>query len=220
MIIKNDTIHMNLEEEEKHIVKMLNVACSKIGCDTLLLNNKNTINDRTFISLFNKNSNKLNVKLIYINCLVENLNNEKIIYNNILSNEQLNKLLNTNELAIINTDTELIKLFNNKKINYNISVFKDYSQSFINLLAEYYNINIIELNIPYSHDIEELDIKIANDFINNKENLYSSYTREQLKSFNNKVKSLTEPIKDLTLYNSITYNYITGVNEDLEKINS
>lgn len=220
MIIKNDTIHMNLEEEEKHIVKMLNVACSKIDCDTLLLNNKNTINDRTFISLFNKNSNKLNVKLIYINCLVENLNNEKIIYNNTLSNEQLNKLLNTNELAIINTDTELIKLFNNKKINYNISVFKDYSQSFINLLAEYYNINIIELNIPYSHDIEELDIKIANDFINNKENLYSSYTREQLKSFNNKVKSLTEPIKDLTLYNSITYNYITGVNEDLEKINS
>lgn len=219
MLIRNDIIHMHPEQEEKHIIKMLNKACKNIGCKFLLVNNKNTINDRVFISLFDKNYNELNVELIYINNEIKELNNSQIKYFDILPKEILEQLLNTNEIAIINTDTELVRMFNKRKINYNISVFKDYSQSFIINLGLYYDLEVRQFNNAIE-GIENIDIQIAEAITSDNKEELLKYTKEQLINFNKKVTTPNKLIRDLVLYNSITYNYITGVNEDLEKYNN
>ena len=79
MLIKNDIKHMNIDAEIKHIIESLNLIIKKIGCNNLLLNNKNTLEDIAFLEIYKNNEQLINADLL---CIGEknNIFGEKISY--------------------------------------------------------------------------------------------------------------------------------------------
>lgn len=214
MLIKNDIKHMNIDAEIKHIVESLNLIIKKIGCNNLLLNNKNTLEDIAFLEIYKNNEQLINADLLYVGER-NNVFGEKISYVGMDVDMLLkifNDILNNKIVAIVNTDTLFLEKANENKINFNIEVFKDYSEDFLKeVVKKYKNTNY---NPSYCN-LSEKSQEILNKYILH-EDITSNYTREELKNFSMELPS--RAVSKATIYNSITTNYIKGINKDLEKI--
>lgn len=212
MLIRNDIKYMDVETEIHHIVKSLNIVIKKLKCEHFLLYNNGTKEDIAFIEIFKNNREEINADLFCLGKQMEDLEEMFNItegeYNNLL---QL--LLTTHKIAIINTDTFFIEKANQEKNNYNIEVFKDYSSEFIEEIIKFYNME----NYNFSEtqmNLNEEEKEILKDYIFNND-LPKKYTKKQLEDFSDK---LPAPLTTkLMIYNSITTNYIKGINKDLEE---
>ena len=216
MIIKNDIEHMPIEKEIKHIIDNLNLAIKKLKCKKLLLNNNNTLEDIAFLEIYKHNDNLINADLLYMNNYNDKIKSDNISYigNNIdILLNTFNNILNNNTVAIINTDTYFIEKVFGEKINYNIEIFKDYTTDFIDKIIEFYNDNIEIKTREYK--MSKKSQEILKDYILHND-LSSKYTREELKNF--QMELPTQPIRNISIYNSITANYIKGVNQDLNSL--
>lgn len=212
MLIRNDIKYMDVETEIHHIIKSLNIIIKKLKCEHFLLYNNGTKEDIAFIEIFKNNQEQINADLFYLGKQIEN--SEKIfnitedMYSNLLQS-----LLTTHKIAIINTDTFFIEKANQEKNNYNIEVFKDYSSEFIEEIIKFYNMenyNFSEIQM----NLNEEEKEILKDYIFNND-LPKKYTKNQLEDFSDK---LPAPLTiKLMIYNSITTNYIKGINKDLEE---
>ena len=216
MLIRNDIKHMPIEQEINHIVKALNSIIRKIKCKKIIFYNDNTLEDIAFLKLFEANEKRINADLWYAGAYREDIEGENVFY---FANDYdfilkvINSILTTNEFAIINTDTLFSEKATEKKINGNIEIFKDYSRDFLNKILDYYKYEdkIKVLEISMSDKSQE----ILNDYLL-KNDLPSKYTREELKNFSMELPS--RAITKGTIYNSITTNYIKGINKDLERL--
>jgi len=216
MLIRNDINYMPIEQEINHIIKALNSIIRKIKCKKIIFYNNNTLEDIAFLKLFQANEKRINADLWYAGDYNDAIIGENIFY---FANDfdfilkVVNSILTTNEFAIINTDTLFSEKAIEKKINGNIEIFKDYSREFLNKILDYYKYEdeIKALNINMSDRSQE----ILNDYLL-KNDLPSKYTREELKSFSMELPP--RAVTKGTIYNSITTNYIKGVNKDLEKL--
>lgn len=215
MLIRNDIKNMEVEKEIQHIVENLNLIIRKIGCKTLVLNNRNTIEDVAFMEIYFNNP-QINANLMYFNTKDSKYENNRIKY--LESKEDFISLtydlFENHNIAIINTDTLFLENAKELKINYNIEIFKDYSSQFIEEILKFYKNydgNIFtQLEISISRKSQEILI----DYLNN-ENLPNKYTREELLKYQEELpRTFT---KRAMIYNSITTNYIKGINTDLEK---
>lgn len=214
MIIRNDIKHMPIKEEIEHIVNNLNKAIKKIKCSKILFYNSNTIEDNAFLEIYKNNENKIAADLLVMG-YSEGVNGDNVSYIGDDVEVMLDifkHILNDTEIAIINTDTLFSEKAEQRKINYNIEIFKDYTMNYLKEILKFYNCQR-EVTIPPVLN-EELR-NILTDYIENID-LSSKYTRDQLKDFSMNLPS--RAVNKVTLYNSITTNYITGVNKDLEKL--
>lgn len=215
MLIRNDVKNIEVEKEIQHIVENLNLIIRKIGCKTFVLNNRNTIEDVAFMEIY-LNNPQINANLMYFNMKDSKYENNRIKY--LESKEDFisltYNLFENHNIAIINTDTLFLENAKELKANYNIEIFKDYSSQFIEEILKFYNNyngNIFtQLEIPMSEKSQEILI----DYLNN-ENLPNKYTREELLKYQEELPR--KFAKRAMIYNSITTNYIKGVNTDLEK---
>lgn len=216
MIIKNDIEHMPIEKEIKHIIDNLNLAIKKLKCKKLLLNNNNTLEDIAFLEIYKHNDNSINADLLYMNNYNDKIKSDNISYigNDIdILLDTFNNILNNNTIAIVNTDTLFIEKTTGTKINYNIEIFKDYTTDFINKIIEFYN-DDVEIKIK-EYKMSEKSQEILKDYILHND-LPSKYTREELKNFQMELPA--QPVRNISIYNSITTNYIKGVNQDLNSL--
>lgn len=216
MIIKNDIEHMPIEKEIKHIVDSLNLAIKKLKCKKLLLSNNNTLEDIAFLEIYKHNDNLINADLLYINDYNDKIKSDNISYigNDVdILLDIFNNILNNNTIAIINTDTSFVEKASGEKINYNIEIFKDYTTDFINKIIEFYNDDIEIKTREYK--MSEKSQEILKDYISHND-LPSKYTREELKNFQMELPA--QPVRNISIYNSITTNYIKGINQDLNNL--
>lgn len=216
MIIKNDIEHMPIEKEIKHIIDNLNLVIKKLKCKKLLLNNNNTLEDIAFLEIYKHNDNLINADLLYMNNYNDKIKSDNISYigNDIdILLDTFNNILNNNTIAIVNTDTLFIEKTTGTKINYNIEIFKDYTTDFINKIIEFYN-DDIEIKTK-KYEMSEKSQEILKDYILHND-LPSKYTREELKNFQMELPA--QPVRNISIYNSITTNYIKGVNQDLNSL--
>lgn len=215
MIIKNDITHMPIQQEINHIIDSLNKAIKKIKCSKILLYNASTVEDNAFLEIYRHNENKIAADLLIIGHQRADLKGNNISYigddMNIMLNIFKNILTNT-EIAIINTDTLFTEKAEQRKINYNIEIFKDYTMDYLKEILKYYNYNGFIMTPPVLN--EELR-QILKDYVENTD-LTKKYTKEQLKNFSMCIPS--NAVKNVTIYNSITTNFIKGVNEDLKSL--
>lgn len=216
MLIRNDIEHMPIKEELEHIVLLLNRIIKKIGCNTLFLYNTDTLEDNAFLQIYKNNEEKIKANLVYIGYQGD-LEGQKISYigDNIdLLLEYCKKILLTNEVAIINTDTEFLARANEDKINYNIEVFKDYSTEYLQKIIEFYNAQATFEQSRNKITNEKSQIILKDYILGNKIN--EKYTNEEIRDF---IKSLPKRItKNCTIFNTITSNYVVGINSDLEQL--
>lgn len=214
MIIREDIKHMPIQDEIEHIVESLNKAIKKIKCSKLLFYNCNTIEDNAFLEIYKHNEKRIAADLLVMG-YSEGVEGENISYIGDSVDIMLDifKFILTNkEVAIVNTDTLFTEKAEQRKINYNIEIFKDYTMNYLKEILKFYNCDR-KITIPPVLN-EELR-NILTDYIENVD-LPSKYTREQLKNFSMYLPS--RAVSNITLYNSITTNYITGVNKDLAKL--
>ena len=214
MIIREDIKHMPIQDEIEHIVESLNKAIKKIKCSKLLFYNCNTVEDNTFLEIYKHNEKRIAADLLVMG-YNEGVEGENISYIGDSVDIMLDifKFILTNkEVAIVNTDTLFTEKAEQRKINYNIEIFKDYTMNYLKEILKFYNCDRKITTPPVLN--EELR-NILTDYIENVD-LPSKYTREQLKNFSMYLPS--RAVSNITLYNSITTNYITGVNKDLAKL--
>lgn len=214
MVIKDDIKHMPIQQEINHIVEALNKAIKKIKCSKILLYNSNTIEDNAFLEIYKHNEDKIAANLLVMG-YGKDVEGQNISYigddiDTIL--DVFKNILNNTEIAIVNTDTLFSEKAEQRKINYNIEVFKDYTMNYLKEILNYYN---CKREIVYPSVLNEELRNMLTDYIENVD-LPSKYTRDQLKNFSMMLPS--SAISNVTLYNSITSNFIKGVNQDLETI--
>lgn len=210
MIIQNDIENMPIEKEIKHIINLLNFSIKKMQGKIIYINNTNSFNDIIFMDLYLKYNNEIEADLYYTGEKNEKYNIDKIKYiedkNDLI--ELLTKLTTSNEILIINTDT-LTKEKINHKINYNITVFKDYTDNYIKKIGSFLNSIYNENTMT---EKEEFFDQMLKDYCYNKDIFPSLYEAENLKSFyRNLPKQLP---KESNIINSITYNYMKNIVSD------
>jgi len=207
---------MPIEQEINHIVKALNSIIRKIKCKKIIFYNNNTLEDIAFLKLFEANETRINADLWYVGDYNDKIIGENIFY---FANDfdfllkVINSILTTNEFAIINTDTLFSEKASEKKINGNIEIFKDYTTKFLEEILKFYNYEDKFKEIETQ--MSEKSLEILNDYLL-KNDLPSKYTREELKNFSMELPP--RAITKGTIYNSITTNYIKGINKDLERL--
>lgn len=207
IIKKNEIENMPIEKEITHIIKSINTMCKKLKVHSmLLLDNNKTIGGKTFFEIYYNNKDKFNCNLIL---LKDDYSFYRIDNNVEIYDVNIGFLLLDNSICILNTDTVEDELKNGNKKIYNIKVFNDYTKNYLKEILKYYNSN-------FSEPIEELDNIIRDYIVLPRENFIKKYTKEELKEFSQQTK-LATPI-NLTLYNSISKDYFTRVNNDLEKL--
>lgn len=209
MIIKNNEIdNMPIEKEIVHIIKSINTMCKKLKIHSmLLLDNDKTIGGKTFFEIYKNNRNKFDCNLI----LLEGSYKFYTINDDNTNNYDINIgfLLIDNSLCILNTDTIEDELKNGNKKIYNIKVFYDYTRNYLEEILKYYNSN-------FSKPTEQFDNIIRDYIILPRQEFMEKYTKKEREEFSQQIKSATST--NFTLYNSITKNYFTNVNNDLEKL--
>lgn len=193
MLIENDVEVMSVEKEIEHMIRSLNSIIKKVGCKNLIIYNKETLEDIAFLEIYNNNKKRINAELIIIN---NNFNDEN-------SYLILKCLLNSNDVAIVNTDTIFTERSNKLKINYNIEFFKDYSINYVKEIIKYYKADNKVKN-KYSI-LSAKSEELLQDEIDGI-NLLEKYTNEEISLYREELPKYGA--KKATLYNSIMTNYI------------
>ena len=211
MLIRDDIENLPIEQEEQHIVKLLNKYIKKINCDTLFYYNNSTVEDLVFYYFFKKNANKINAQLLYYGDEVEAPEEGlKIVHLSWLDNAQIKKIiadiLTSSKVAIVNTKTLISERVEQKPISANIDMFVDYSWNYMQQLITYYN---IPEHMLKQYDITEEERKLLEDYLHGAK-LYEKYTRDEIRHFITKYGKKNN-IKKATIFNSLTYNFMEEV---------
>jgi len=208
MLVRNDIDVMPIQQEEEHIVELLNHYIDKIGCKTLLYYNYGHVEDMVFYYFFKANADKINANLLYCGIKVEDNPNEQIefIDNNDFALSALTLLL-TKAIAIVNPQTQFAARSIGAPLHYTIKVFDDYSWEYMDKLAAYYQIPP-ETIVPYGVS-EKFKDMLKEYLYGNK--LTEIYTSEEIRAF---IKNLEkQQINNAIIYNSVTYNFMKEIQD-------
>lgn len=214
IIKKNEKENLPVEEEIFHIIEQINKCCDKLKVNNMCIFGVSRNND-VFFQIFLKYKNKFRYPLYQYSEYENTFRKWDLDRDFPETVKDINSLLFNGNIALINTDTAENELLRGNKINYNIKVFSDYSQQYVQEIYNFiypYNKGItLENNIS-----EEKQNYIRDYLILSREELLNKYTKEELKYISITIQK-TIPEK-LYIYNSVTTNYLKDVNNDLEDL--
>lgn len=118
---------------------------------SLAIINKNTIEDKVFIEIYNKFKDKLG--LLYL------ISSEKDL---------------TDDMILIDTDTGLLRetRLNYVKLNYTLNVFIDYTPEYIREVAKYFKVKEDQLS-PTDYGMSEEVLKVFRQYLSNELDIFT-----------------------------------------------
>lgn len=164
MVIEKQLEKMPIKEEIDYLIQVINNICFRWEKrkSKLAIINKNTIEDLTFIEIYNHNKDKFRNELIIIKNLTEL----------------------TDEMILINTDTYLLSQtkIHPIRINYTINIFIDYTQEYLYKICLIYGakfsqcvptdygmrdevLEALKQYLTGTLDITKLDLEVRKEFI-------------------------------------------------------